>query len=248
MLNILKKNKPLEIYWWTDVEGLAEVCPILRGHEVPPPDYWNKIPKIPDLNVVRDRGTAKNCPAIPDMWNLGYVLPLWCDTKFTFSEGGRYTIVPSDNRFTFTHHGDSQYKDHLPKRVQDAVKMVIKANCPWRVRTPEGYSMMQLPMYYHHDELFEVLPGTIWTDIHHEINQQMVIKKHGEFILKRGHPLAAYIPFRRDNFKTIIEGPNPRNRAWDLESRTRLWTKFRFGYRMSQAEHKKKCPFHSLFQ
>ena len=49
-----------------------------------------------------------------------------------------------------------------------------------------GWSVWQLPMYYDFNPLFEVLPGIIWSDRHHEINQQMLMKRYGEFTIKRG--------------------------------------------------------------
>lgn len=244
MLNILKPKKP-KITWWSTVEGLEKVTPILPSKDAPLPSYWKSIPRQATANPF-DKGTIKACPALPDFFDSGYVMPLWCDTHFSFEQkqgtSVNYTVTTSDTRFNFTHHGDDQFKDYLPDRIKDSVKMVLKANCPWRVKTPPGYSMLQFPMYYHFDQMFEVLPGLIWTDIHHELNQQMVIKEFGEFTLKRGHPLALYIPYRREEFTDVIQGPTAQNMAWDSEARTHLWTKFRSGYRFHQAALK-KCPF-----
>ena len=245
MLNILKPKKP-KVIWWSTVEGLEKVAPIIPSREATLPSYWKDIPRLATDNPF-DKGTLKACPALPDFFDMGYVVPLWSDTHFLFEpkENGnvQYTVTSSDTRFSFTHHGDNQFKDYLPDRVKESVKMVLKSNCPWRVKTPPGYSLLQLPMYYHFDQMFEVLPGVIWTDIHHEINQQMVVKEYGEFTLKRGHPLALYVPYRREEFSLEIQGPTAENKAWDIEARTHLWTKFRAGYRASQARAS-KCPFH----
>lgn len=247
MLNILIP-KTKKITWWSVVKGLEKVCPIIPAKDAPLPSYWKDIPRTKSSDLF-DKGTAKACPALPDFWELGYVVPLWSDTLLKFErneQGGvSYTAKCSDGRFNFTHHGDDQFRDFLPARVQGSVQMVLKANCPWRVKTPDGYSMIQLPMSYHYDPVFEVLSGVIWTDIHHEINQQMVIKECGEFLLRRGHPLAMYVPYRREDFTTEIQGPTPENEQWDMEVRTNLWTKIRGGYRLRQSEAKKrKCPFH----
>jgi hypothetical protein len=244
MLNILIPKKP-KVIWWSTVEGLEKVAPIVPSREAPLPSYWKDIPRQAADNPF-DKGTLKACPALPDFFEMGYVVPLWSDTDFVFEAGEngnvKYTVTSSDTRFSFTHHGDNQFKDYLPVRVKESVKMVLKSNCPWRVKTPPGYSVLQLPMYYHFDQMFEVLPGVIWTDIHHEINQQMVVKEYGEFTLKRGHPLAMYVPYRREEFSMEIQGPTAENKAWDIEARTHLWTKFRAGYRANQARVS-KCPF-----
>ena len=120
--------------------------------------------------------------------------------------------------------------------------MVLKALCPWHVKTPKGWSMWQLPMYYDFNPIFEVLPGTIWTDVHHEINQQMMMKRYGEFVIKRGTPLALYVPFERKKYDYVIQGPTPETLSWREESFMKANTKFKGGYKLSQAQAK-KCPF-----
>jgi hypothetical protein len=53
-------------------------------------------------------------------------------------------------------------------------------------------------MFYHFEKDFSVLPGIIHTDIHHEINQQVLYHGEGrEVFIPRGTPLAQYIPFKR---------------------------------------------------
>lgn len=247
MFNILKR-KSLEIYWWTKVDGLEKSSPILKSQDLDLPDYWKSMPSWIEPDNILRKGTVKTCPAITDFFDTGYIVPLWCDVKFIFKESGNHEIYCSDKRFHFDAHSNEQYINHLPQRVKDEIKIILKADCPWRVKTPDGYSMLQLPLYYHFDNLFEVLPGTIWTDIHHHINQQVAIKKYGEFILKKGHPIAMYIPYRRDNFSTLIEGPNERNEKWDKITITNFLSKFRNAYRSSQKKQKEQCPFHSIFK
>ena len=40
--------------------------------------------------------------------------------------------------------------------------------------------------------------------LHHLINQQIMFHKKGEILLKRGTPLAQYIPIRRETFEYYI--------------------------------------------
>lgn len=246
MFNIFKK-KSLEIYWWSNIDGLEKSSPILKTSDVPLPDYLVNMPKWLDPTNVQEKGTIATCPAISEYFDMGYVVPLWCDVKFTFKENGEYGAICSDPRFSFSAHSNRQFKDFLPSHIRSSVKMVLKANSPWKVKTPDGYSMLQLPLYYHYDKLFETLPGIIWTDVYHEINQQMAIKQFGEFVLKKGHPMAMYIPYKRDNFSTIIEGPNKKNSKWGAIADTGLYSKFRFGYNSIKNKQKKQCPFHSIF-
>jgi len=127
----------------------------------------------------------------------------------------------------------------LPNHAKPTI--IMKPDCPWRVRTPKGISMLQLPMFWHFNPIFTVAPGIIWTDIHHEINQQMLFHRYGEFIIKRGTPLAMYVPYERKKYDYEISGPNAENSRWANISYTHIRTKFKGGYKLHQAEVK-KCP------
>jgi hypothetical protein len=53
-------------------------------------------------------------------------------------------------------------------------------------------------MFYHFEKGFSILPGILDTDIHHEINQQVLYHGDGENVtIKAGDPFALYIPFER---------------------------------------------------
>jgi len=236
-----KKEKP-KIHWWSVIDGVEKVAPIVPAREYIP-DWWKRVERIIDgdqYNKVMNKGTIKNCPSFPEYLTQGFVVPLWCDVHLTI-EDGRFQWKTPDRTFEFSSHADSQFRDHLPQHVRDNTSMVIKPICPWRVKTPPGWSVWQLPMYYHYNPLFETLPGIIWSDIHHEINQQMLIKRYGEFTIKRGTPLAMYVPYERNKYTYDISGPNDENAQWSNESFIHVRSKFKGGYKLHQAEVK-KCP------
>ena len=59
---------------------------------------------------------------------------------------------------------------------------------------------MQLPLFYHFNQEWSVLPGVIDTDIHTEVNQQVLYHGDGkEITIKCGDPFVLYIPFKRSN-------------------------------------------------
>ena len=59
-------------------------------------------------------------------------------------------------------------------------------------------------MSYHFDARFSLMSGIIHTDMHHWINQQLVINKEGETLIPRGTPLGMYVPIRRENYNLIV--------------------------------------------
>jgi hypothetical protein len=75
---------------------------------------------------------------------------------------------------------------------------MFKAMGPWRIITPHGWSVLQLPLFYHFNREWSVLPGVIDTDIHNEINQQVLYHGSGRAItIKQGDPFVLYVPFQR---------------------------------------------------
>jgi hypothetical protein len=105
----------------------------------------------------------------------------------------------ADEKFNWNHHSNNQLLDYANVGFNGVdAQFVFKTNCPWRIVTPPGWSVLQLPLFYHFNKQWSVLPGIVDTDIHHEINQQVLYHGNGEeFFIGRGSPFVLYIPFRR---------------------------------------------------
>lgn len=204
MFKFFKKNKKPEVKFWSIIPGLEEIVPPVDMKECTP-EWFKSMPRDIDPSAMLHPGTVKRCPSFVDYFSQGYVIKLWCDLAVSIRKDRTYEVYSPENIFKFENHGDEQFLDYIPNREEFNYSMVLKAFCPWRIITPPGYSIMQLPLTYDFNKDFTVLPGTIWTDIHHEVNQQIVFRGYGEYILKRGTPLAVYIPYKREkyDFKVI---------------------------------------------
>ena len=232
-----QKEKP-KIQWWSTIEGVEKVAPVLPAKEFIP-DWWKRVQR--KIDTIDDKGTVRNCPSFPEYINQGFVVPLWCDLYLEIEQEGTWKWRTPDKNFSFATHNNTQFRDWLPRHMQDNTSLVVKPNCPWRVKTPPGWSVWQLPMYYHYNTMFETLPGIIWSDIHHEVNQQMLMKRYGEFFIPRGTPLAMYVPYERNKYTYEVSGPNAENAAWSNTAFLHVRSKFKGGYKLHQAEVK-KCP------
>ena len=115
-----------------------------------------------------------------------------------------FVKTPGENAFPSGFHPPSQFIDYLPEHAKKNVKLVFKPNNPWRAKTPKGVKMLQLPMSYHFNPDFYVLPGVLDTYITHQFNPQIIFNKKGEFLIKRGTPLAMYIPIRTEEFDLVV--------------------------------------------
>ena len=236
-----QKEKP-KITWWSTLDGVETTTPVLPAKEFIP-DWWKRVERMIDgvIDGIESKGTVRNCPSFPEFITQGFVVPLWCDVHINV-EHNKFDWRSPDKMFSFSSHADQQFRDWVPQHVKDNSSMILKPNCPWRVKTPPGWSVWQLPMYYHYNPVFETLPGIIWSDIHHEINQQMLMKRYGEFTIKRGTPLAMYVPYERKKYDFDVQGPTVENSKWANQGYLHVRSKFKGGYKLHQAEVK-KCPF-----
>jgi len=163
------------------------------------PSWWKHMPTIdPDTGS----GTVKVCPAIPDFFNDGYIMPMWADTTIKYDkESDQWSTFcgSSGQDFDWSIHTNNQAINHATfKTFGQAANFIFKAVSPWKIITPKGWSVYQLPVFYHFDNDFSVMPGTRDTDIYHNVNAQVLYFGDGkEVTIKQGQPFAQFIPFKR---------------------------------------------------
>ena len=200
----MKRN---DIIFWTEIKGLPEIEPVTLSQNFIP-EWFQKAPSFHDhkdfVNRAGEGGTIKICPGLTDFFKIGYVVSLWCDLYIDITKDEVLKWKVPNAQFAFDIHPAYQYTDYLPPKAKKNTALILKAYCPWKVRTPKGVSLLQLPMTYHHDSRFSVLPGITHTDVLHVINQQLVIYNVGESFIPKGTPLCMYVPIRRENYNLIV--------------------------------------------
>lgn len=144
--------------------------------------------------------TVKICPSFPDYFSQGYILPMWCDSKIQF-DGTNWRWITSMDKFSWEHHENQQFLNHTEASFNGVEgQFIFKTVCPWKIITPPGWSILQLPLFYHFNKEWSVLPGIIDTDIYYNLNQQVLYHGNGkEITIKKGEPFVLYIPFKRSN-------------------------------------------------
>ena len=185
------------------MKGLPDIVPIRESkHFIP--EWFKKAPSfLPEANELTSLPTVKRCPGFIDFFQMGYVLPSWCDFHLKITENGATPKTPGDS-FEVSYHPPSQFIDYLPEHAKKNVKLTFKPGCPWRVKTPKGIKMLELPMLHHYNPDFYTVGGLIDTHIFHEMNPIWIFTKTGEFFIKRGTPLSMFIPIRTEEFDVVI--------------------------------------------
>jgi len=198
-----KKKKNNEIVFWSELKGLPDIVPIRESkHFIP--DWFKKAPSfLPEDNELISLPTVKRCPGFIDFLKMGYIIPAWCDFHLEIGENGCKVNTPQ-NAFSGEYHGPHQFKDYLPEHAKKNIKLAFKPACPWKVKTPKGIKILQLPTLHHYNPDFYAAGGLIDTHIFHEINTVCIFMRTGKFFIKRGTPLSMLIPIRTEEFDVVI--------------------------------------------
>jgi hypothetical protein len=198
-----KKNEPT-ISFVSTVEGLDQIpeCQPRPAAQFVP-DWWKTTPRVDSSHKIKksDYANVKTCPSFPDYFSSGYIIPMWCDSILRFNKKTQeYLWRTSEERFYFKHNNQAAYVDPVsPTHLGRPIDYVFTAHAPWRIITPKGYSIRQLPLFFHFDNDFSVIPGIIDTDFFHSVAFQLFLHKTDEDVfIPRGTPFAHIIPYKRE--------------------------------------------------
>jgi hypothetical protein len=200
------KNKILFVPTKQGIENIKEILPKPAGAYIP--EWWKTIPThYGNKSNFFNTKTAKRCPAIPEMFSQGFILPMWSDALIYYDDSSKTWLAKTPyDFFSIQTHPKEQFLNYAEHQFKnEKATFIFKFESPWSIITPKGWSVMQLPLFYHFDKDFSVLPGVINTDSHHQINQQVAYygdKK--EVFIPRGTPLVQYIPFKREKLNMEI--------------------------------------------
>jgi hypothetical protein len=188
------------------LESIDECLPRPAKHFMP--KWFKDIPttltpeqqQVPGAVNVLGVSSVKACPSFPDYFSLGYIMPMWCDSKVSYKkETQSFNWSTSSDIFKWTVHSNSQFLDWTNAKFNGSPsQFVFKPNCPWRIITPKGWSVLQLPLFYHFEQNWSVMPGVADTDIVHDVGPTMLYHGDGKEVqINRGEPFALYIPYER---------------------------------------------------
>ena len=108
----------IDITFVSTVPGLTSIEECLpQSAQKVIPDWWKTVPyttlKLDRDSTINPKPTVKACPAIPEYFSQGIILPMWCDVYLKYSkETDVWFWETSDNRFTWDTHGKHQLVDY----------------------------------------------------------------------------------------------------------------------------------------
>lgn len=231
-----KKNVLPEIHFISTVLGLENIEDIKpKQSKYFMPNWWSSVP-----NKYNNSQTVKQCPSFTDFFSQGYIIPAWQDIELKYDKNKKYyeyktasIIFPNVEK-----HDNDQFLNHVDAQVNGtSIDFIFKLDSPWKVITPKGYSILQIPLFYHFDNKFSALPGIIDSDILHDINIQITYPAETpELFIKRGTPLAMLIPFKREKYKFEVRDQTDADIKKIKTSKINLDSRFIASYRRMQKQ------------
>jgi hypothetical protein len=198
------------------------------------PQWYTKTPPTPKddhyTKLIPQSKTVKLCPSFTDIFHNGFVIPAHCDMYFRWTDGQEWEWATSYEDYEVQLHHDVQMKDYTPESAN--IKKIFKIISPWRIMTPPGYSVYQVPLFYHYNPDWYIPYGSINSDKHHIVNQQVVITSETkkQIMIKQGDPLCYYVPYKREQYNLKVE---TWTQEWEDacdENLLRVHSKFKGGY------------------
>ena len=93
----------MKVTIWSVIEGLEEIVPPQPAKKYIP-EWWKNVPAfVPNAGYEQQSKdqdkTIKQCPALFDWFQQGYVIPMWADLHVELRENGEVIIDSSDDVF-----------------------------------------------------------------------------------------------------------------------------------------------------
>ena len=194
-----------------------------------------KLDATSNNGVLEKSLTIKACVPVLDFFTSGYIIPLWQDVLVERElSGGLKFNWPDGDVPLIGEHPKAQVKESPFEKESDGTA-IYKFLCPWRFKTPPGYSCFFFSPFYHRTDL-EILPAIVDTDGMAEVNFPFLYKGQGrENLYSSGTPLIQVLPFKRDDWTHTVEEGS------ELETRkvkTMFFQSFSKAYK--ERFHKKK--------
>ena len=177
--------------------------------------------------------TVKRCPSFHEIFDEGLVVVSPCDVwirLFNFDNDWEWESKLK-NALDVEFHEHEQFRDPYGDKN---IRAVFKLNLPWKFETPKGYSVRQFPMLYANNPDWTVAYGVVRTDIHNEINAQLLYTSDkDEILIKAGEPICYIVPYKRlDNKYKLITNKKEREKFL-LKTRVNVYqvvSSFKSGY------------------
>jgi hypothetical protein len=173
------------------------------------PEWWKNFPweTNEDSRYRPDSLLVRQCPMFPDLFSSGYILPMWADTTLFYDEGNwSWKCGSANSPFKIDIFSNEKFLENANYKFNGvSANAVFQFHNPWQIKTTKKYYIFQLPLFYHFDNDFSVLPGTY--DANTAETNKLEVAYFGnkkEIFIKKGTPLVQYIAYKKEKIDYVI--------------------------------------------
>jgi hypothetical protein len=193
-----KKEKTHQVYFETDNWAVRKYSPVQLARDFVPKQF-SDMPLFIDKQekMIDSQKSIRACPGISEYFGLGWVIPAWCDIEMYPMEDGSVRARYSDHNYNHGFHPIPQVGNFMEKTFK--IRMPVKLDNPWHTYTKKGWSLLYLPMMYHEEHNWQIMPGIIDHDLGPTISPINIMLKESKItLIKQGEPLCQIIPIYRE--------------------------------------------------
>jgi len=228
-------KKQIEFYSPSEPQYNSAPHPVPASKFIP--EWFKKL--NPDTGDPNEESTIKRCIPFLDSLTSGYIIPLWHDIHFK-------TYVDEKNGPVIQYNWPQKLTDTNPVSNHNARQIEgselsqttfgqfpLKFNNPWHIKTPPGYSCLFVQPLNHENDNFKLISAIVDTDTFtNKINFPFVwLKNDFNDVLPKGMPLVQVIPFKREEWKSIVKVSSQKNEKEFGSVNSKLKSVFKQGYK-----------------
>lgn len=203
-------DKP-KIEFVAKISGLSEIKEILPfSSKTFIPEWWKNTPYDISDQVDKFRPNSRSvrqCPAFPDLFSSGFILPMWADTTIYFNketQSWSWRCGSKDSPFNISYIDNELFIKHSKYSYNGKSSTAIfQFEIPWQIKVSKGYSVFQMPLFYFNND-FSILPGTFDSITNQDKLEVVYFGNDVEIFIKKGTPLVQYIPYKKTNYDLVI--------------------------------------------
>lgn len=214
------------------------------------PKWWKSTPSTFKVNskygVDLDIPTIKHCPSFKQLYQTGFIIPIWCDLEVRTTDN-EWKAEFSDQTFNLDYHSVHQ----LPKEYNDYY-FNFKIQSPWLMKEKTGIKFLWnnvLWNNFNNLHKYMIVQGMIEFKNNHSCNINFMIpRKDSSISIQSGTPLVQVIPLTEHKIQikrhVIDTNEYEKIKRYDPVSLRKFISTYNTHKKIIlDNESKKKCPF-----
>lgn len=196
------------------IPSVVDTMPIIPSREHRYAWYDLAVKDLKEQGQAIKSYTAR-CPGIIDINQQGWIQRTYQDIWIKTEPGNRRVIIGresidqrslpmGDHMHSYVNfHGSASMAQYRGGHDY-AMDTIIKIQSPWKVRVPDGYSLLSMPIPYPDDQRFTAAHGTIRGENWLNVQLFWHATSGGEHYIPKGTPLQQYILIKDQDVKHHI--------------------------------------------